>query len=232
MSGEASASQAANAFRATLDTALASLGVALPDGAVERLTTHYMLLIELNRSLNLTRITAPEEAAVKHYADSLALLAALPAMGVTVKRVLDVGTGAGFPAVPLAVARPDWAITAIDSTGKKTRAAVQLAAPLKLANLDVRQARGEDLASERETFDLVCFRAVGALDECLRTARPCLSPGGAAVCWKAADVSGEELRDAGGEARKLGLAPVQQFHYEIAGLARPRRLQLIWSRRM
>jgi 16S rRNA (guanine527-N7)-methyltransferase len=220
------------AFRTTLETALVSLGVSLTDEAFNQLVTHYISVVDLNRSLNLTRITAPDEAAVKHYADSLVLVAALPEIGVEVHRVLDVGTGAGFPAVPLAVARPDWAVTAIDATAKKTRAVELFARQLGLPNLDVQHARCEDFAAAGRAFDLICFRAVGAIDQCLRMGRRLLNAGGAVVCWKTADLKPEELRVAGREARKLGFTPLQQFCYEIVGLDRPRRLQLVWSRLM
>lgn len=231
MSAEPSAADAV-VFAETLATALTSVGVSLPPPAFERLCQHYALLIEMNRSLNLTRITAPRDAAVKHYADSLAVLTALTQIGVTVGRVLDVGTGAGFPAIPLAVARPSWRVLAIDSIGKKIRAVERTVRQLGLENVTARQLRAEALTPEDGPFDLVCFRAVATLDDCLQTAAPRLAAGGAIVCWKAAHIADDEMQGAHRTALRASLRPPQSFHYELAGLARPRRLQLVWCRSM
>lgn len=217
-------------FEETLVTAVESIGVALTASERERLGRHYLHLIEANRTLNLTRITDPREAAAKHYADSLAVLAALTEMGVTVRRVLDVGTGAGFPAIPLAVARPGWKVTAIDATGKKARAAQAAGEHIALTNLTARHARCEDICAG-ETYGLVCIRAVAALEACVQMGARLVAGDGALVCWKAAEIADDEMRGAVRAARSAGLSPPRCFPYEIAGLDRPRRHQLVWFRR-
>jgi len=133
-------------FDAALCRAVAALGLAVDQGQRARMYAHFRRVIEANRVFNLTRITAPADAAVQHYADSLSLLAApwIDAGGPLT--VLDVGTGAGFPAIPLAIVCCHWDITAIDGTGKKARFVAETAAALKLTNVRAGHARAADLA--------------------------------------------------------------------------------------
>ena len=98
---------------------LARWQIKLSPKQLGQMVAHHDAMVEANRRLNLTRITDPVESAVRHYADSLALLAWSRDSAVSIRTLLDVGTGAGFPAVPLAIMKPKWKITAIDGTKKK-----------------------------------------------------------------------------------------------------------------
>jgi 16S rRNA (guanine527-N7)-methyltransferase len=213
-------------FDAALGEALAALELPLGSDARDRLYAHYERLVEANRQFNLTRITTPADAAVKHYADSLSLLATPWVDPARPLRVLDLGTGAGFPAVPLAIACPEWSITAIDGTGKKVRFVAECAGALGLAGLVARHARGEDLIRGGGVrFDLVLVRAVGKVAPVLELSAPLLDRGGAVVFYKSAGADEEELRAGQAEAarRKL-LVQEQALELPLAGETLQRRL--------
>ncbi|MGE5624077.1 MAG: 16S rRNA (guanine(527)-N(7))-methyltransferase RsmG, partial [Bacillota bacterium] len=123
-------------WKAGLAPGLASLGAALPPGGETSLLRYVELLLQWNKAYNLTSIRDPEEMLTKHVLDSLSILPFVDA-----SPVLDVGSGAGLPGIPLAVARPDLKFTLLDSNGKKTRFMTHAAAALTLKNVDVVQAR-------------------------------------------------------------------------------------------
>ncbi len=122
-------------FETALTEALSHWNMPITSGQLAQMRTHFDALVETNRVMNLTRITDPKEAAIKHYADSLALLLWIDERRISVKSILDIGTGGGFPAVPLAITRPDWLITAIDGTGKKIDFVRRTAKTIGLDNL-------------------------------------------------------------------------------------------------
>ena len=139
----------------------------------------YLRLEEANRHFNLTRLTSPEEYAIKHVVDSLALLREVPAVSGSLE-IADVGCGAGFPSVILAAARPELRITAIDSTGKKSEFLRETAAALRLANLTVVNGRANELARRpefRRRFDAVTARAVAPASKLRRECATLLKPG-------------------------------------------------------
>ncbi|HLF84070.1 MAG TPA: 16S rRNA (guanine(527)-N(7))-methyltransferase RsmG [Blastocatellia bacterium] len=128
-------------FKSDLETAISSFGIeALTEEQTNRLVRHYSMLCRWNQRLNLTRITEPREAARLHYAESL--FAARFIAGA--RTLLDIGSGAGFPAIPLAVARPDVQVTALEANQKKSLFLKEAKDELGLANLKVVTARLED----------------------------------------------------------------------------------------
>jgi 16S rRNA (guanine527-N7)-methyltransferase len=193
-------------FDAALMAALKPLGLDLDRRHMDLMRRHFERVVEANRRFNLTRITTPAEAAVKHYADSLSLLA-LPGIGRNRKlTLLDVGTGAGFPAVPLAVVCPAWRITAIDGAGKKVRFVAETVGALGLKNIEARHARAADLAKELPgRFDLVVLRAVTKLAAGLAEVKPLIRSGGRIVFYKTATMFVEELEAGRRKAESLGL---------------------------
>ena len=140
-----------------------SARVAAPEEFARRCETLRLFLEEYNASVNLTRITSFTEFNIKHAADSLLLTLAFPELVERELKIADIGCGAGFPSLILAMAFPHWQITAIDSIGKKVKF-VQLAAELlKLDNLSAIQGRAVELNRKAEfqhRFDLVTARAV------------------------------------------------------------------------
>ena len=164
----------------------------LTDDQMEACWAHFALVLEANARFNLTRITDPATAAVKHYADSLSLLTWPRTGDEDIGRIIDVGTGAGFPAVPLAIARPDWRVTAVDSIAKKTDFLAEVADKLLLTNFQVVQLRVGQQPPDAPAYDLAVFRAVGKLADCLKAGRDWVRPGGWLVCYKSATLPAPE----------------------------------------
>ncbi len=183
-------------FITTLKSNLEHLALSFDDSALAQMWEHFRLLVAANRNINLTRITDPAEGAVRHYADSLAVAAWCRASGAEVTTVLDVGTGGGFPAVPLAICRPDWQITAIDGTGKKIRYVEQFVDYLGLTNCRALHKRAEEWREDTPSFDMVLFRAIAPLADCLGLAERFCRPGTVVICYKGNPLPQEEAQGA------------------------------------
>lgn len=146
-------------------------------------------LLEQNQLFNLTAIKTPEGAALLHFADSLTLSQYLPENA----KILDIGSGAGFPAIPIAIARPDVQVTALDSTLKRVNFINSAAKMLELDNLTAVCHRAEDVTGSefKESFDIVTARAVAAYPILLELCLPAVKIGGKFVAMKSKDVSRE-----------------------------------------
>lgn len=169
--------------------------------ALERFDAYYRLLIEKNRVMNLTAITEPEDVAVKHFADSLA---ALPYLRPNM-RIVDVGTGAGFPAIPLLIANPALSFTLLDALQKRLTFVETVLRELGLSATLV-HLRAEDAgrdARHRERYDAAVARAVAPLPALLEYAVPLLRVGGTAIAYKGEPQ--EELQSARSAARLLSV---------------------------
>lgn len=201
-------------FEHAIAVALDNWKIPVTPNQTAQFRRHFDSMIETNRTMNLTRITDPADAAIKHYADSLAMLPWAAAAGLANVTLLDVGTGAGFPAVPLAVMRPDWSILAIDGTAKKAEFVAAVARDLGLGNLVVEHAHTDHWPSGRK-FELVATRAVASLTKCMRSARPRLKKDGRLVAYKSAALPGEEFQDAKSACSKLGMEIEPPFVYEL-----------------
>ena len=219
-------------FDVALQAALDKWAVPIRPKQLEDLRRHFASILETNRRFNLTRITDPIAAAVKHYADSLALLLWTRGCSVEVGTVLDIGTGAGFPAVPLAVMRPDWSITAVDATGKKTDFVARVSATLHLNNLTVEHAHSAHW-SPGQTFDVVIFRAVARLGEMFRNTCRHASPGGWLIAYKGETLASGEQQAASRAASALRLELVDRYCYdlELGGETLRRTLHIYRRRR-
>lgn len=219
---------AARAFDEALVSACAKIGVSLEARQREEMLAHFRRMVETNRHFNLTRVTSASDAAVKHYADSLTLLAAPWVDSARPLNVLDIGTGAGFPAVPLAIMCPQWRILAIDGTGKKTRFVSETAEALGLANLQARHARVEQLdKSGGGPFDLILMRAVGKIAEVLPEAGRLLSAAGKIVFYKTSKIEPAEVSEGVRAAVTLGLSMADPFDIELSSPAGPLHRRLI-----
>jgi 16S rRNA (guanine527-N7)-methyltransferase len=146
---------------------------------IETQVNHYFSLLETwNKTFNLTAITTREEMITHHLQDSLSVLPY-----ITGKRLLDVGTGAGFPGMILAIAKPDLEVTLLDSAGKKTRFLQQVRAALKLTQVTVVHSRVEDYHPE-QLFDQVISRAFSSLTKFLTCTEHLCRPGGQFLAMK------------------------------------------------
>ena len=211
---------ARESFLSALQTAVGELGLDFESASLEQMWRHFELLTLANHRINLTSITDPAQAAVSHYADSLAVAAWCRNVQRQPATILDVGTGGGFPALPLAIAMPDWQLTAIDGTGKKVRCVQQFVHELQLRNCLVLQQRAEDLTlgaglDEARRFDLVLFRAIGPIRECLRLAKRLCIPGGVAAFYKADPLDKVEQHRASESAGKSGWTELPVWPYTL-----------------
>ena len=147
-------------MRDILTRGLAQLG--LPADAVPQLEAYAALLLEKNRVMNLTAITEPREVATLHLLDCAALLTMADLRG---KRVIDVGTGAGFPGMVLRILEPDFDLTLLDSLGKRVDFLQEVCGALSLERVDCVHARAEEFAAgHRQQYDIAASRAVANLN--------------------------------------------------------------------
>jgi 16S rRNA (guanine527-N7)-methyltransferase len=199
---------------APLSDGAAALGVALDDAQLDQFRRYRDLLLDANRRVNLTAITDPAEVVTRHFLDSLTcLLAVAPAQRSRPLRLLDVGSGAGFPAIPLAIAFPAWRVTSLEATGKKARFQQEAVAALGLKCVTIQSGRAEEFARKLEhrgRYDLVTARAVAALPTLLEYCCPFARAGGRVIAPKKGDLA-EEVASGARAASLLGaqlLAPV------------------------
>ena len=146
----------------------------------------YAAVVTANQKLNLTRITEPEEFWEKHLWDSLRGVGDL-ITNPSAKQVIDIGTGAGFPGLPLAIARPDWQLTLVDSTAKKVGFIESIAPEIGLTNIHPVVSRIEELgqqAQHRHQYDLALVRAVASANICAEYALPLVKIGGTAILYR------------------------------------------------
>ena len=167
------------------------------------------LLISENKKYNLTAITDPAEIRQKHFADSLIALDILNEYSNTLTenpKLIDIGSGAGFPSVPLAIALPDWQIFSVDGTGKKANFQKMVKKELNLQNLSVINDRSENLAHNSEyynEFDIATSRALAHLSIVAELCIPFLKINGQMLAWKGPKVT-EELQAADLASEILG----------------------------
>lgn len=185
----------------TLNSGLPGLGLALSDGQKETLCAFGRAVIQQNQVMNLTAITQPDQVAKLHLLDSLTVLTCENLAGRT---VIDVGCGAGFPGVPIAVACPEAKVTLLDSLGKRIHwlgeALPRMGIPAELVN-----ARAEEEAAKRrETYDVAVSRAVARLNVLLELLAPFVRIGGTVLAMKG-EHAAEEVNEAESAAKKLGL---------------------------
>jgi 16S rRNA (guanine527-N7)-methyltransferase len=159
------------------------IGVHLDRGTLDLCATYSALLIERNTVVNLTAITDPLDVARKHFLDSFTALAVRPWTGS--ERVIDVGSGAGFPGLALRLALPRLRLTLVESQGKKARFLSEVAAALRVGDIEIQSVRAEKLATtRRERYDVGTARAVGSLGAVVEYLLPFLRVGGDAIAWK------------------------------------------------
>lgn len=202
--------------RALLENGLAVFVPAVYPQAVEQLLHYSVLLREKNKVMNLTAITDPCEIVSRHFLDCAALVPSIEE-GAS---VLDVGTGAGFPGLPLAILCPRTTFVLLDAQRKRIDFLSEVIADLGLANCTAVHARAEDFAREhRASFDLAVSRAVAQLRELSELALPMVKVGGAFLAMKAADCA-DEVTAAAHAFAVLGADAAELLPYTVDGTAR------------
>ena len=200
-------------------------GVELSPAPLDAFEVYYRELVAWNSRFNLTTITDRDEVIVKHFLDSLSVAPALPANAAS---LIDVGSGAGFPGLPLKIAFPALRVTLIDSTGKKVTFLKHVIAALKLHDATALHARAEELAHDaahREKYDAAVARAVADLATLLEYALPFVRVGGLFVAQKGVDVE-EEVRRAERAIVELGGRLHEVMPVRLPGLE-PRHLIVV-----
>ncbi|OKH18001.1 16S rRNA (guanine(527)-N(7))-methyltransferase RsmG [[Limnothrix rosea] IAM M-220] len=173
-------------FQSLFDTHKATLTWQPPTEVIAQFSELYNGIFVGNQRLNLTRITSVEDFWEKHLWDSLVALNLTSLDIPTMAKVIDVGTGGGFPGLPLAIAYPEWHITLLDSTQKKITFLAELSQDLNLKTQTI-AARAETVGQDpihREQYDLVTIRAVAKASVCLEYALPLLKIGGVAILYR------------------------------------------------
>ena len=191
------------------------LNIELPPDAEAAFRTYYDFLEKRGQSVNLTAISGAEKVAYLHFLDSLALLNAAEFAN---KKVIDVGSGAGFPGVPLKIAEPSIALTLLDSTGKKIDFLTELCLELGIDAACV-NARAEEEAhhpDRRERYDIVVSRAVACLNTLCELCLPFICTGGTFIAMKGSG-SDDEVKQALNAIKTLGGELQDHCDYRIPG---------------
>ena len=205
-----------------LQTGLAQMG--LPTEGIPALMRYADLLVEKNKVMNLTAITEPRDIATLHFLDSVAMLTLADLKG---KKMADVGTGAGFPGMPLKIVEPSLQLTLLDSLNKRIDFLKEVCADLGLEDVECVHGRAEEFAAaHREHYDIVTSRAVANLQMLSELCLPLVKVGGYFLSMKAVD-SEEEVNAAKNAIKTLGGQIEKVVDYAIPGTDVQHRLIFI-----
>ena len=200
-------------MKQTLLEALAQYEITVSPEAVDTLCAFGAAMVKQNEVMNLTAITESSAVAKLHLLDSLTVLKAAELKG---KTVIDVGCGAGFPGVPIAIACPEAKVTLLDSLGKRMNWLAQILPQLGVQAECVTARAEEEAAKRRESYDFATSRAVARLNVLLELTAPYVRVGGAVLAMKGA-AAAEELAEAKNAIHKLGLKMEKVLEFTIDG---------------
>lgn len=216
-----------NQFKEELENGCKKLNIILSDRQLFQFFRYYELLLETNKVMNLTAITEEKEVIEKHFVDSLLLVRVLDQMNENSGKkepikerfskgtCIDVGTGAGFPGMPLAILCPQTEFVLLDALRKRIDFLNEVITELGLTNVTAVHARAEDYARDnRGTFDLAVSRAVADLRVLSELALPMVKVGGAFLAMKAEDCT-EEVEAAANARTVLGAPDAEVLHYTV-----------------
>jgi len=200
---------------ATLSQGLPQLGLRLDEDIQKKLCDFGHAMVKQNEVMNLTGITEDAAVAKLHLLDSLTVLSTADLAG---KKLIDVGCGAGFPGVPLAIACPDAEITLLDSLGKRMKWLEEVLPTLGVKAECITARAEEAVMTRRESYDFATSRAVARLNILLELTAPYVKVGGAVLAMKGAAAK-EELAECGNAIKKLGLKLEEVREFPIDGTA-------------
>lgn len=192
-----------------------SFGIALSDRQIEQFILYYEYLVEKNKVMNLTAITEFEDVVIKHFLDSLAVVKIIDMKKVS--KVLDLGTGAGFPGVPLKIVFPETEFLLLDSLNKRILFLNDVIEKCQLKKVAAIHGRAEDLAKKREyreAFDLCVSRAVANLSSLSEYCLPYVRIGGKFISYKSINID-IELRNAATAIKILGGGDVRKTDFQL-----------------
>lgn len=205
-------------FIEALQKAAAKYGLNLTEGQISDFNAYYELLVEWNQKINLTALTEPEDVAVKHIIDSLSCFR--PELFKPGTSLIDVGTGAGFPGLPLKIYYPDLKLTLLDSLNKRVKFLQLVVDKLGLKDVEVIHARSEEVARQkkyREKFDLASARAVARLPILAEYCLPFVKQGGTFIALKGRQYE-EEMTEADKAVKVLGGKIAETLPVKLPGL--------------
>ncbi len=193
-------------FEELMREELSELSIILSDQQLHQFYQYYELLVEWNKVMNLTAITELEDVVTKHFVDSLSLVKVLPDLDLEKVNILDMGTGAGFPGIPLKIAFPELKITLLDSLNKRINFLNEVVVQLGLKEIEAIHGRAEDYGRDRtyrEQYDYCVSRAVANLSTLSEYCMPYVKIGGAFIPYKSGKIE-DELNQAKGAVKLLG----------------------------
>ena len=206
------------AFEEILTQRAAEAGLSLTDAQIAQFAVYHEMLIDWNTRMNLTALTSPEDVAVKHIIDSLTAYDAALFDGA--KTLIDVGTGAGLPGIPLAVAAPHICVTLMDALQKRVRFLTEVTRAMGLTNTVRIHARAEEAARQpahREHYDIAVSRAVARMPVLLSYTLPLVRVGGTLLALKGRAYA-EEAAEGAAAARTLGGGAITARPVRLPGL--------------
>jgi len=191
------------------------LNIEISDYQLSQFNMYYEMLIEKNKVMNLTAITEKEDVIIKHFVDSIAVIPYLKKASININSLIDIGTGAGFPGIPLKIIMPDISITLLDSLNKRIKFLEEVVKELNLSGVKAIHGRAEDFANDksyREQYDICVSRAVANLATLSEYCIPFVKENGMFVSYKAGD-SEDEINNSKHAIKLLGgrISKVENF---------------------
>ena len=211
-----------NEFKKIMKMNLKELNIELSDLQLEQFYNYMNILLEWNKFMNLTGITEPEEVITKHFVDSLTVLDKIDKNAI----IIDVGTGAGFPGIPIKIAFPETKVVLLDSLNKRIKFLNEIIENLELVDIETIHGRAEEYGKNknyREKYDIAVARAVAPLNILLEYLMPFVKVNGKCLCMKGSS-SEEEIKNSENAVKVLGGKLIKTEDFYIPNTDMKRRI--------